>query len=236
MTLAPDRKTELAFAEFTSLILSETLSAILASLVDQESKAAEMERDALLSPEEFAQRYLTDNDVREEMTRLFPDPAGRDGKSASDAGEPYRVKTDSEDESPAVLALTGYIMGPGDWIEGAKEKVISREGAGHILAAVKMNLALSRQERILAAIAHGIPRVYVDHGRVSAKLTMTMEDSGSVPLAKDSAMKTTGAAAPLISQQRRLLVRPVNVNHPEFLSLKTDVISEVEITFKTVIP
>jgi len=80
-----------------------------------------------------------------------------------------------------------------------------------------------------AVVARGIPRVYVDNGHISSKLMLRLEAETSTQTSTTGS-KISGTGI------RRLIAQPVNVNRPEFLSLKADVLGEVEITFKTVVP
>jgi hypothetical protein len=97
-------------------------------------------------------------------------------------------------------------------------------------------LALARTQRALlqAALARGLPRVVVDHGRVSARL-MFQVDSGTSPSPTSSptSSPTTGLAHALRASPR-LSARPVQAHDPAFLRLQTQITGEVEITFKTV--
>lgn len=93
-----------------------------------------------------------------------------------------------------------------------------------------LRLALAREQRGLlqAVLARGLPRVVVDHGRVSARLVFSVDDvdEATVPVAAH--------ALPALGRVPRLRATPVHPRNPEFLRLQTQVTSEVEITFKTV--
>lgn len=88
-----------------------------------------------------------------------------------------------------------------------------------------LRLALAREQRALlqTVVDRGLPRIAVDHGRVSARLLFSV-DRGGVP----------ATALPGVPRGPRLLAMPVHARSPEFLRLQTDITSEVEITFKTV--
>jgi hypothetical protein len=81
-----------------------------------------------------------------------------------------------------------------------------------------VRLALARQQRGLlqTVLERGLPRLLVDHGRVSARLMFSVDETG------DS------------SGGLRLRATPVQARSPEFLRLQTNITSEVEISFKTV--
>ena len=71
-------------------------------------------------------------------------------------------------------------------------------------------------------LAQGLPRIVVDHGRVSARLMFSVDQQTATPGA-------LGQARVL-----RLRATPVQAHSPAFLRLQTQITSEVEISFKTV--
>jgi len=220
------KATELGFAEFASTLISETLNAVVTSILTQEKQAAQLEQQALLSPEEYAKENLTDELIRGEVLRLFPH-ATKAEKSAVDAGEPYTVS--KETEEPAILKKVGYKILKNDVSSTQNKLVINENGYAHICNAVELALATQHLNLLKAVVARGIPRVYVDNGHISSKLMLRLEvESTSSTSTTGSKISATGI--------RRLIAQPVNVNRPEFLSLKADVLGEVEITFKTVVP
>ena len=92
--------------------------------------------------------------------------------------------------------------------------------------AVRLALAQAQRTVLQAVLGRGLPRLLVDHGRVSARLMFSIDEAaGAAP-----------DAAPLsgVGPRPRLRVTPVHARGPEFLRLQTDITSEVEITFKSV--
>jgi hypothetical protein len=221
------KATELGFAEFASSLISETLNAVVASLLTQEKQAAQLEQQALSTPEDYAKENLTDNIVRAEIIRLFPSSAVTD-KSAVDTGQIY-TNIKGVGESPAIYLKTGYQMTKADVEAGLGKTVITANGYNHIFAAARLTLAKQHLGILKVVIARGIPRVYVDNGHISSKLTLRFEADDS------SSTSTTGSRIAGVGI-RKIIAQPVNANRPEFLTLKADVLSEVEITFKTVVP
>lgn len=94
---------------------------------------------------------------------------------------------------------------------------------------VRVALARDKQQLLQAMLARGLPRVLVDHGRVNAKITLSLDEGTASPAAA-----TRASALPTGLATRRLRVAPVHVRGPEFLRLKADITSEIDITFKTV--
>ncbi len=92
-------------------------------------------------------------------------------------------------------------------------------------AAVRLALAQTQRGVLQAALGRGLPRILVDHGRVSARLMFSVEED--VAVAPAASLLTGLGARP------RLRVTAVHARGPEFLRLQTQITSEVEITFKS---
>ncbi|XHH09293.1 MAG: hypothetical protein ACFCUE_01330 [Candidatus Bathyarchaeia archaeon] len=223
------KSTELGFAEFASTLISETLNAVVTSILTQEKQAAELEQQALLSAEEYAKENLSDDIIRAEVLRLFPSVTGKEDKSSVDIGEPYTVSKETG-ESPAVSQKVGYKIVKTDLTSSQNKLYFNQAGYNNIYAAVKLALATQHLALLRQVIARGIPRVYVDNGHIKSKLMLRLETQEST-----STKATTGSRIAGLGI-RKLIAQPVNATKPEFLTLKADVLSEVEITFKTVVP
>jgi len=223
------KATELGFAEFASTLISETLSAVVTSILTQEKQAAELEQQAHLSPEEYAKENLTDELIRTEILRLFPSSTGKEEKSSVDVGELYTLNKETG-ESPAINQKTGYKITKTDVTSTQNRLYINQIGYNNIYSAVRLGLATQHLSLISTVIARGIPRVYVDNGHIKSKLMLRLETS------TPTTTKTTTGSRIASLGIRKLIAQPVNATKPEFLTLKADVLSEVEITFKTVVP
>jgi hypothetical protein len=217
------RSTEAGFSEFIALLVSGTMDSVVTSLCEQEKKVTELEQCSRLSPKEFQQHCMPEDQIRAEVIRYFPDPAGRAGRSAVDKGEPYRKKTREGSEYPSVFSLTGYEIRDNDLEKCPSGLCFTKEGQEAITRTVGALAAAQELAALQTIVSRGIPRVYIDHGKIAAKMMIKVEE-GTV-----SAF--TRGARPAF---KNLIVQPVNASRPEFLSLKTDIISEVEITFKSI--
>jgi hypothetical protein len=222
--------TEMGFAEFASTLISETLNAVVTSVLTQEKQVAQLEQQALLTPEEYAAENLTDAIIRAEVLRLFPSPTGATDKSTVDAGEPYTSGKETE-ETPVIYKKIDYKIVKGDLTISQGKSVITSNGYTHIFAATRTALAKQHLTVLKTVIARGIPRVYVDNGRITSKLTLSFQaDTTATTLASTTGSRIAGTGI------RKITAQPVSANRPEYLTLKTDVLSEIEITFKTVVP
>ena len=88
--------------------------------------------------------------------------------------------------------------------------------------ALRLDLARTQRNLLQGVLAQGLPRIVVDHGRVSARLMFSVDQQTATPGA-------LGQARVL-----RLRATPVQAHSPAFLRLQTQITSEVEISFKTV--
>jgi hypothetical protein len=192
---------------------------------------AELEQQAMLSPEQYARENLTDEMVREEILRLFPANNGKEERSSVDIGEPYIIHGEN-DESPLINKKIGYTMTQQDLDTNKTNNqiVINKAGYNNIYAAVKLTLAVQHLTVLRQIIKRGIPRVYVNEGHIKSKLTISFEDQTSPNVATLNMPRITGLGI------RKLRVQPVNATKPEILTLNADILSEIEISFKTVIP
>ncbi len=231
MAVSTAKSAEMGFAEFASTLISETLNAVVTSILTQEKQVAQLAQQAQLSAEEYAKENLTDDILRAEILRLFPSSTGTPDKSAADAGEPYTSNKETG-ESPPIYSKTGYKITKSDLTVDRVNRgktVISTAGYNNILAAARLALAMQHLAVIRTVVSRGIPRVYVDNGQITSKLTLRFEVDSTA-----SSTSTTGSKIAGIGI-RKIVAQPVNTNRPEFLSLKADVLSEVQITFKTVV-
>jgi hypothetical protein len=229
MAASTAKSVEMGFAEFASTLISETLNAVVTSMLTQEKQAAQLEQQAQLSAEEYAKENLTEDIIRAEILRLFPSSTGTPDKSAVDAGEPYTSNKETG-ESPPIYNITGYKITKSDLTGDRGKPVISTAGYNNILAAARLALAMQHLAVIRTVVSRGIPRVYVDNGQITSKLTLRFEVDSTASFTSTTGSRIAGIGI------RKIVAQPVNTNRPEFLSLKADVLSEVQITFKTVVP
>lgn len=160
---------DLGFTEFVSSLLTEVLQAVVTNQADQERRRAELLAAAATTVEAFADEHVGDADVDAELARLFP-PSADDRPHDAARGTP--VKLDPErgvPDSPPYEQLLGVRLVPAD--VSAETGRLRASGERRIAAAARMALA-EREHSVLRDLAErGLPRVVVDHGRVSARLT-----------------------------------------------------------------
>lgn len=200
------------------MLVTQTLDAVIASQLQQEERISRLAEAAALSPEEFRARHVDPSEVESRLAELFADTEHAQEPRIAE-GKPYVPAGVNRVEEPAIRQGTGYEMQDTDFRKAEGGFVFTAAGCSGIREAVGMRIAAIRQEGYKAILARGVPRVLVDHGKVSARMTMHLQNTATGPN----------------SLPGRLLVRPVNASGAEFLTMKTDITSEMEITFKTVV-
>ncbi|PKP58668.1 MAG: hypothetical protein CVT88_06915 [Candidatus Altiarchaeales archaeon HGW-Altiarchaeales-1] len=218
------KPTELGFAEFVSQLISETLQAVITSMIQQEKEIRELEEGASLNIDGFAERFITDDVVRNEILRLFP--SDEKGKSSVDPNAPY-TPPDKNTENPPIYSIIGYRMSKNDFNEGKGIYIITDDGYKNIYDAVKILLATRYKDVMSNIISRGVPRVVVDHGKINSKISISLRSETT----EKKEEKNTMLIKPFLPVLR---VQPINNRSPEFLGLNVNIVGEVEITFKTI--
>lgn len=235
--------TDVGFAQFTVVQITETFAAVITAQLDQEQKIRNLLKAAEMDPILFANDFINDQEVEDEICRLFPSD---DRLHSVMVDAPYHPGSEGKTENPPILHNTGYIMSSDDIKKIGEGFAITDTGYKNIFSAVRLNLAIDQRANIIGMAHRGVPRIVVDSGRINTKLRfqLALQDrqdesqpffaSGSVSAgikpATLSALErlTTPVAGP------RLLVKPVDPRHPEITNLSVNVVGEVEINFKTI--
>ena len=247
--MAVDTPVEVGFAEFIARLMSEVFDSVITSQVDQEQRYATMYAAASLSPKEYQQQYIGEDDIQIELNRLFaPRPEDKDRPHMIYVKSPYRPGKGEEEEDPPVFDRTGVRLtkedleeGEGGWVlgPGAVEKITDRVA----LVLAEGQLVIAKQ-----LISRGLPRVIVDAGRINGKLTFNLTTSSETPEPVASTPKVPIASSRLniltnsvfslpkarIIPDVKVMVKQADSTSPQSSQVKANVYGEVEITFKTV--
>lgn len=216
--MALRKQIELDFSDFAALLITETFDAIVSSLHQQQEKYLEIKNAAALSLTDFINLYVTDDVTTQEMIKLFGPSIKRLGVSAAHEGEPYAAADRNRPDKPGIYAQCGYKMQKGDFKKLKNEFVITEQGESKITAAVAIVVGRRMQEYFKGLAERGIPRIQVDSGRISARLSVRVEE------------RQNGANG----YSQRMVVRPVSATSPEILYKKANLAGEIEIKFRTI--
>jgi len=233
---------EVGFAEFIAKLITEVFDAIVTSQFDQEERIAELSTVAGLPPEEFAEKFVTDEQTTEEIERLFPGDSDKH-PTAIYVGAPYRPERKGVSELPPIYAVLGITLEKSDYRVVKKQTALTFSGVEKVKSAVRQHLAKEHQAAVNEIIRRGLPRVIADAGRVNAKLTydvLSLEENAK--LEKTAKLGTSSGPlghAVFIPQsgalsQLRLVVRQADERSPQNQKLKVNVFGEVEVEFKTI--
>ncbi|MFO8047818.1 MAG: hypothetical protein R6U29_02195 [Desulfosudaceae bacterium] len=160
---------QLDLTEFVSKLIHDTFNAITVSSKEQAEAYFELTRLASLDYESFRDKYITDEAVDEELTRLFPsggeDPAR---PHLVYAGAPYHYDKGSGRETPALYEQLGYTTGRSQ----RQRKTLAAETVAAARELVQNTMADQHYASFKEIIKRGIPRVIIDSGRILAKLSL----------------------------------------------------------------
>ena len=255
-------KVELTLAEFVGKLISETFQAVISSMAEQVRQQEAIIAGTELELAEFAMQFISDNDVEEHLSTLFP---WKDDSRAHAIfkGAPYRPVSAKNPEKPAIMELTGYKMDKADFSRLTKETYrLTEKGVERIKSTVRMNLAEDRQKSLITLIHQGVPKVIVESGRILSKVTFRVIQQGSTDNAKKESNKSDTAESkatarvvesrsirignltgklkrvppmifkPGILDSTRMLVKQADDEAPQ--TSEARVYGEVEIKFKTI--
>jgi len=257
-----DIKVELTLAEFVGKLISETFQAVISSMVDQARQQEDIITGTELELAEFSQQFVSDDDVEEQLSALFP---------WQDDSHPHAIFKDAPyepvlrnnlQEKPAIKELTGYSMQKTDFEGKPGEYKLTEKGVENIKSSVRMNLAQERQKALVNLMRQGLPKIIVDSGRILSKVTfrVTQKDSagntnnnsdendkaGNEEITRTGKSKIINSKMitsklkrlspvifrPKILDRTRMLVKQADDEAPQ--TSEASVYGEVEIKFKTI--
>lgn len=236
---------DLGLAEFLSKLIQETFEAVLASQTEQEQRRNQLMEIAGLSVEEYASRFITDDDVERELARLFP--SDQEGQPhLIYPGARYQPLSRNIFEVPAIRAMLGVELLRSDYRVTRRRgaTTLKREAVERVRESLSLRMAAVRLSAIQQAVERGVPEVIIDSGRVNAKLTFQVvrnTDADTPQMRARLASPLSQLSYPLSSinmdelYNLRLVVRQADERAPQTSQLQANVFGEVEITFKTVI-
>ena len=219
--------------------MAELQEGLLVAQNEQESRRAKLAELSSLPPEEFARRFVTNEQVEAEMVRLFP--ARRAHSHRIRAGANYVGKTAKHAESPPVQSKLSIHLTPQDLRVRGGRTQLSQKGVKTIRAAVRMRLAEPRLKTLRQAATQGIPRLMLDSGRVNVKLIFRIIELEKVGVreAKRSVIVPLNTLVSILKAESpqpryQLIVRQVNEQTTPVSPTDSSAIGELDLTLKTI--
>ncbi|PFX63064.1 hypothetical protein COL35_29180 [Bacillus toyonensis] len=209
------------FSDFTSLLIQEMLNGIIDSKIEQEKVILHMQKELDQDLNYFQKKYINYNDIRFFLQEIFPTTTKCNNSTIVDPKQPYIPKTNKQDETPPIFKTIGYSMKSNiDYIQNKNEDnyIISDTGYQKIHNLASEILAQDQKNILKNLISKGIPRVHIDYGNISSKFILSFSNKNNN------------------SKKDRLCIKTVDINSPTYLTLQQNIISEININFKTIIP
>lgn len=253
---------QVGFSEFIARLMSEVFDSVINSQVDQEERYAQILASAALTEQDYADQYLTQEEVEARTAILFPPRAEVEkdkGKPSSVyAGSPYLVDKKTKKESPPVFDILGITIKKENLVKDGDSKVLAQSAVDIVYERIGLELAGQHLDIARQIISRGLPRVVVDSGKINGKLTFHLTESSqghdSSPLpgevetaavSERSAISKTALGTrdvkgiftlpkARILPNIRMMVKQADDTSPQSSQVKANVYGEVEITFKTI--
>jgi hypothetical protein len=230
---------DLGFAEFAAQIVAELHEGLLVAQNEQESRRAKLAELSSLPLDEFARRFVTNDQVEAELVRFFPARRGKTHRIR--VGGSYMAKTAKHAESPPIQSKLGIQLTPQDLRVRAGRTQLTAKGVKGIREALRMRLAEPRFKTLRQSATQGIPRLVLDCGRVNVKLMFRLEElekvgvrkaKGSAIVPLNTLVNILKAESPLPRYQ--LVVRQVNEQTTPVSPTESSGIGELDLTLKTI--
>lgn len=236
---------ELGFSEFVSKLISDTFDAVIVSSINQEENWSNLNKLLSLELSEFADQVISDDEVLQELTGLFPDG---EGGTQIVPGTLYKRESSraGNREKPSINTLLGY---------QPKGRTLSEVDVDYIKQIVKKRLAETHYELLSKMASKGQTKVIVDAGKINAKLNFQVlqveetneennatEENNLISKATLNKSLFLSKSFPMYSNIKRPLslnkihffVKPPTDSDPQSHQVKANVYGEVEIQFKTI--
>jgi hypothetical protein len=238
--MANERKpVDLGFAEFAAQIVAELHEGLLVAQNEQESRRAKLAELSSLPLEEFARRFITNEQVEAELVRIFP--AGPAKAHPIRVGASYVAKTAKHAESPPIQSKLGIQLTPQDLRVRGGRSQLSQKGVKSIRDALRSRLAEPRLKTLRQAATQGIPRLVLDSGRVNVKLIFRLKELEKVGVrsAKRGVVVPLNTLVNMLKAENprprfQLMVRQVNEQTTPVLPTESTGIGELDLTLKTI--
>ena len=230
---------DLGFAEFAAQVVAELHEGLLVAQNEQESRRAKLAELSSLPLEEFARRFITNEQVEVELVRLFPAPRGKAHRIR--VGAKYVAKTAKHAESPPIQSKLGIHLSPQDVRARGGRTQLSQKGVKTIRDAIRTRLAEPRFKTLRQTATQGIPRLVLDSGHVNVKLIFRLEELEKIGArrAKGSVVVPLNTLVNMLKTESRspryqLMVRQVNEQASPVRPTESTGIGELDLTLKTI--
>jgi hypothetical protein len=160
------RLDEIGFPEFTSKLISDTFSAIVASMIDQQEAYADLVEKVAMTIEDFETEAVSTQDVDRWLAEEFPggedEPTAIQSGTSLDASQVDRLHTQLGDTAGDVSGADLPSSGSGTSLDD--------DAVSDIRAIVRRDLAEPRMDALESLVEQGVVRLVVDDGTIETDL------------------------------------------------------------------
>lgn len=160
------RLDEIGFPEFTSKLISDTFSAIVASMIDQQEAYADLVEKVAMTIEDFETEAVTRTDVDRWLANEFP--GGENQETL--------IQDGSQLETEDVNRLHDRLGNTAEDVEGASlpaedsSTTLDQDAVDDIRAIIRRQMARPRMDALESLVEQGIVRLVVDDGTIETDL------------------------------------------------------------------
>lgn len=157
-------------SDYINILLTDALDGIIASESNNLEKINEIKQSSFLNDVEFAEKFISDDDIRQQILFMFP--TNKLNVSAIDEGQSYQIPNEKQAEFPLILQQLSYIMTKEDYAIKDNITLITSIGYKHLFEAAKSKFTLEKRAIIKQLIYRGIPNIHINQGEISSPFTV----------------------------------------------------------------
>ncbi len=216
-------------SEFVTKLIDETMEAIVASQASQFKRQNEIKEAILLPLSEFSDTYISISEIEEEIISIF-----KGHGLSKDKVFIYEAWQHELDQLNIDL----------QYEQDIRKDRLTDTGILKIKKAVKLSLGIGKQFLLQQILKQGIPRIQIDGGEISAKVTLDTYQKEK-PLAGN--IKKMSSNERLMQESEKILfvskrysnngadqINPIQISVTGAIAGSKNEYSEIKLQFKTV--
>lgn len=158
-------------SNFIKHSIVEMFSGIVLGELENEKLLIELKESVVLSNEDFAKKFFSSSEIRQEILELFE--TNNPIVSSIDRNMEYTPIGLNKSENPAVYDITTYKMKENqDYKKRGDNYYITSAGYNNIYKAVSENMVIVKKFQLREFIKKGMPKLVVSSGKLNAKVLL----------------------------------------------------------------
>jgi hypothetical protein len=212
------------FPGFVASLVTGTFKAIVDASAQQITKYAELVQSITQSLEEFSDKNVTPNQARDDLANKFSQDLMIQFPAPGKDGTPQLLpRPEREGESPTWLAK--YDL--------AGEQLTADLTDGRLVEKARLRVGEDRLQMLATLVLMGINRIVVNEGDIRAKLQFHAVASDVQKAHVDQMNATIAQKGTDAASGTQMLVSTIKANAQADASIKTDLMGEVRISFRS---